>query len=69
MSESPVIVPSRKQSAASASAVDPEDVRVAEIVARGPRGALVLAALMVGIVVGLWLAFYLFAFLPRGPIG
>jgi hypothetical protein len=64
MSE-PVVIAPRKQS----TTIDPEDVRVAEIVARGPRGALVLAALMVGIVVGLWVAFYLFAFLPRGPIG
>jgi len=48
---------------------DPEDVRVAEIVAHGPRGAIVLAALSVGFVVALWAAFYLFVFLPRGPIG
>jgi hypothetical protein len=69
MSESVVIVSINRPSTAGAGAVDPEDVRVAEIVSRGPRGALVLAALMVGIVVGLWVAFYLFAFLPRGPIG
>jgi hypothetical protein len=48
---------------------DPEDVRVAEIVADGPRGAIVLAALSVGAVGALWAAFYLFVFLPRGPIG
>ena len=48
---------------------DPEDVRVTEIVAQGPRGAIVLAALSVGVVVALWAAFYLFVFLPRGPIG
>jgi hypothetical protein len=48
---------------------DPEDVRVAEIVARGPRGAIVLTALSVGVVVALFAAFYLFVFLPRGTIG
>ena len=42
---------------------------VAQIVARGPRGAIVLAALSVGVVVALWVAFYLFVFLPRGTIG
>jgi hypothetical protein len=34
--------------------------------AAGPIGALVLCALSVAIVVGLWLAFYFLAFLPRG---
>jgi len=42
---------------------------VAQIVARGPRGAIVLAALSVGVVIALWVAFYLFVFLPRGTIG
>ena len=46
-----------------------DQLGVAQIVARGPRGALVLAALSVGVVVALWVAFYLFVFLPRGAIG
>jgi uncharacterized membrane protein len=46
-----------------------EDERVAQIVAQGPRGALALAATAVAIVVAIWVAFYLLAFLPRGPIG
>ena len=45
------------------------DVRIAQIAARGPRGAITLAGLAVGVVVALWAAFYLFVFLPRGPIG
>ena len=32
----------------------------------GPTGALALCAIAVAIVVGLWLAFYFLAFLPRG---
>ena len=63
------IVPTERPLTDAVRADDPEDVRVAEIVARGPRGAIVLAALAVGFVVALWAAFYLFVFLPRGPIG
>jgi hypothetical protein len=38
-----------------------------ERVARaGPTGALALCGTAVAIVVGIWLAFYFFAFLPRG---
>jgi len=48
---------------------DTEEGRIAQIVARGPRGALTISALSVGIVVALWVAFYLFAFLPRGTVG
>ena len=46
-----------------------DQLAVAQIVARGPRGALLLAALSVGMVVALWVAFYLFVFLPRGASG
>jgi hypothetical protein len=35
----------------------------------GPRGALVIAGIAVGILFIGWLAFYFFLFLPRGPIG
>jgi len=46
-----------------------EDERVAQIVAQGPRGAVAVGVTAVAIVVGIWFAFYFFAFLPRGPIG
>jgi len=46
-----------------------EDERVAQIVAEGPKGALALGAASVAVVIAIWVAFYLFAFLPRGPIG
>jgi hypothetical protein len=36
-------------------------------VARG--GAIVLAGLSVAVLLALWLAFFVFAFLPRGAIG
>jgi hypothetical protein len=48
---------------------DAEEARITQIVAQGPRGALAVTALSVGIVVTLWVAFYLFVFLPRGTIG
>ena len=35
----------------------------------GPRGALLLASLSVGLLFVGWLAFYFFLFMPRGPIG
>jgi hypothetical protein len=69
MSEPLDVVPPKRPLTNTVRADDPEDVRVAEIVANGPRGAIVLAALSVGFVVALWAAFYLFVFLPRGPIG
>ena len=46
-----------------------EDARLAQILARGPKGAVVVAAASVAVVMAIWVAFYLFAFLPRGPIG
>jgi hypothetical protein len=41
----------------------------AEALKDGPRGALVLAAISVGLMFIGWLAFYFLLFLPRGPIG
>ncbi len=41
---------------------------VERIVAGGPRGALAIAGAATVIVVAIWLAFYLFVFLPRGPL-
>jgi hypothetical protein len=35
---------------------------------RTPRGAVALCAVAVAIVIGIWIAFYLFAFLPRGMV-
>jgi hypothetical protein len=46
-----------------------EDVRLEQIVAQGPKGAIAVAAAAVAVVIVIWVAFYLFAFLPRGPIG
>jgi hypothetical protein len=37
-------------------------------VADGPHGALTVAGIATVIVVALWLAFYLFVFLPRGAL-
>jgi hypothetical protein len=42
--------------------------RVSEIVAGGPQGALTLAGLATACVIAMWFAFYLFVFLPRGPL-
>jgi hypothetical protein len=40
-----------------------------EAIRHGPRGALFVAAVSVGLVLASWLAFYFLLFLPRGPIG
>jgi hypothetical protein len=45
------------------------DEDVQKIVARGPRGAIALAGLTVAILLAIWLAFFVFVFLPRGAIG
>jgi hypothetical protein len=42
------------------------DAAVHVIVRSGPRGAIALAGSATAIVIGLWVAFYLFVFLPRG---
>jgi hypothetical protein len=44
--------------------VAPQD-QVEDIVARGPRGAAVLAGLATAIVFAIWFAFYFFVFTPR----
>ncbi|MGC1575309.1 MAG: hypothetical protein WA813_04150 [Beijerinckiaceae bacterium] len=46
----------------------PDELAVERVVAAGPRGALTLASLATAIVVAIWLAFYLFVFLPRGAL-
>ncbi|MBS7539734.1 hypothetical protein [Ancylobacter lacus] len=50
----------------SSGADDEQAVR--DVVACGPHGALTVAGLATAIVVGLWLAFYLLVFLPRGAL-
>ena len=42
---------------------------VLKIVAAGPRGAVALAGLRCASLLALWLAFFLFVFLPRGAVG
>jgi len=42
---------------------------VAEALKYGPRGALFIASVAVGLLFAGWLAFYFFLFLPRGTIG
>ena len=39
------------------------------IAAAGPRGAVALAGVAVALLLAVWLAFYVFVFLPRGAIG
>jgi hypothetical protein len=42
---------------------------VAECLKHGPRGALVLASVSVGLLFIGWLAFYFLLFIPRGSVG
>ena len=44
------------------------EVELTRIAATGVRGALVLAALSVAILLAIWLAFFVLVYLPRGPI-
>jgi hypothetical protein len=44
------------------------DQAVEDVVAQGPSGAIVLASIATACVVAIWLAFYLFVFLPRGAL-
>jgi hypothetical protein len=44
------------------------DEHIDRIVSEGPQGALTVAGIATAIVVALWLAFYLFVFLPRGTL-
>jgi len=45
-----------------------QDEAVEGIVRSGALGALILAGIATAIVVGLWLAFYLLVFMPRGAV-
>lgn len=42
---------------------------VAECLKHGPRGALVLASVSVGLLFIGWLGFYFLLFIPRGSVG
>ena len=42
-----------------------DEAALEPILQSGARGALVLAGIATAVVIGLWLAFYLFVFLPR----
>jgi hypothetical protein len=42
---------------------------VLAIVAAGPRGAAALAGLAVAVLLVIWVAFFVFVFLPRGAVG
>lgn len=46
-------------------AVD-DQARIDAVVATGPSGAFAVAGVATAIVIALWLAFYVFAYLPRG---
>jgi hypothetical protein len=44
-----------------------EDVR--RVVMMGPKGAMALAAAAVAMLIAIWITFFVFVFLPRGPVG
>jgi hypothetical protein len=46
----------------------PDQEQVEEIVRRGPAGAFAVAGLATAIVVALFIAFYIFVYLPRGAV-
>ena len=47
---------------------DAENTEVATIVSTGANGAKTLAGLATGVVIGLWIAFYLLVFVPRSML-
>jgi hypothetical protein len=50
-----------------ATPIGPDEA--AQALKNGPKGALVVAAIAVALLVIGWMAFYFLLFLPRGPIG
>jgi len=48
------------------SASEPSHEDLERAASAGPVGALVLCAVAVAVVFGIWVAFYFLAFLPRG---
>jgi hypothetical protein len=47
---------------------EPVDAHVAAALKAGPRGALVLASISVGLLFVGWLTFYFLLFMPRGSV-
>jgi hypothetical protein len=47
---------------------DGDDAEVDRIVGRGPSGAFAVAGVATALVVAIYLAFYFFAYLPRGIV-
>jgi hypothetical protein len=65
---------SDKHRSSAASSIEhvsePIDARTAaESLKYGPRGALLVAGISVGLLFLGWLAFYFLLFMPRGPVG
>jgi hypothetical protein len=50
----------------SAAASEPDAATLERIYERAPRGALAVAGIATAVVFALWLAFYLWVFIPRG---
>jgi len=50
------------------SAAHDEQTEVETIVSRGPSGTFAVAGVATAIVVAIYLAFYLFVYLPRGAV-
>jgi hypothetical protein len=50
------------------NATEDEEQALERIVLGGPKGAIVLAGSATGIVVLIWIVFYVLVFLPRGVI-
>ena len=51
-------------------ASDAEELeRLEDSLSRGPRGALAVSAISVGLLMLAWLFIYFFVFLPRGTVG
>jgi hypothetical protein len=47
---------------------DAPDDAVDTIAQSGMPGAVVVAGIATAVVIGLWFAFYIFVFVPRGPV-
>lgn len=50
------------------AATPAEDLAVDQIVSQGPAGAFAVAGVATAVVVGIYLAFYFLAYLPRGAV-
>lgn len=49
--------------------VEPTDLEIDAVIARGPAGTFAVAGLATAVVLGLYLAFYVLVYLPRGIVG